>query len=94
MTNVTPLAAVGIAAVLLLAVLLIIPVVAGVRRKRRPPPPPPHGGVASGPATRDDIGRREPSEVPRDGHRRGPHEQPGFGNLGSRPADPGQDGRG
>ncbi|GCD95654.1 DUF6479 family protein [Embleya hyalina] len=94
MTDVTPLAAVGIAAVLLLAVLLVIPVVSGVRRRRRPPPPPPHGGVPGGSTTPDAIGGREPSEVPRDGRRRGPHEQPGFGNLGTRPADPREDGGG
>ncbi|MFI6979001.1 DUF6479 family protein [Embleya sp. NPDC050154] len=78
-------AGVAIVAVLLIAVLLIIPVVSGVRRRRRPPPAPPRDlPTASAP---DPGGEnREPAPMPRDGRLRGPHEMPGYGNLGSRPA--------
>ncbi|WP_078978344.1 DUF6479 family protein [Embleya scabrispora] len=80
-------AAIAIPAALLIAVLLIIPVVSGVRRRRRPPPAPPQGlPTESTPHPRDPG--RESADVPRDGRRRGPHEMPGYGNLGSRPSDP------
>ncbi|MFI1586121.1 DUF6479 family protein [Embleya sp. NPDC020630] len=80
-------AAVAVPAALLIAVLLIIPVVSGVRRRRRPPPRPAQGLPTH--ASPDVDGRdREPADVPRDGHRRGPHELPGHGNLASRPPDP------
>ncbi|MFF7244559.1 DUF6479 family protein [Embleya sp. NPDC008237] len=79
---------VAILAALLIAVLLIIPVVSGVRRRRRPPPAPPRD-LPAGSTPDPGSERRESAEMPRDGHRRGPHDLPGFGNLGSRPAEPG-----
>ncbi|MGW1990184.1 DUF6479 family protein [Embleya sp. NPDC001921] len=81
-------AGVAIVAVLLIAVLLVIPVVSGVRRRRRPPPAPPRNlPTASPPAPGGES--REPAEMPRDGRRRGPHDLPGYGNLGSRPSGSG-----
>ncbi|MET7298907.1 DUF6479 family protein [Embleya sp. NPDC005575] len=81
-------AAVAIPAVLLIAGLLIIPVVSGARRRRRPPPPPPRD-LPTGSTPDPGSEGREAAEMPRDGRRRGPHQLPGFGNLASRPSEPG-----
>jgi len=82
-------AAVAIPVAALIVVVLIIPVVNGVRRRRRVPPPQPQD-VPAMPSPDLDTRGREPAEVPRDGRRRGPHEMPGFGNLGSRPRGSGE----
>jgi len=63
---------------------------ARARRRELPPPRPdeqpqmPEGGPV-----REEQELREPDEVPRDGHRRTPHEMPGFGNSPTR-TDPSQ----
>ncbi|MYW03886.1 DUF6479 family protein [Streptomyces sp. SID3343] len=82
-------AAVAIPAAALIAVLLIIPVVSGVRRRRNPPPPPPRD-LPTTPSPDLDTRGRESAEMPQDGRRRGPHEMPGYGNIGSRPRGSGE----